>query len=183
MKYLGNILVAHPLFPSESPFSKSVIYIYQDDSVNGTTGVIINKPTRTTVSMLCENNGVMFGDTTPLMHSGGPVNQSALIVLHSDEWNSSNTAAAGSNLRISSDNHMFMKMSQGNVPAYWRAFFGYASWAPGQLESEVKGKYPYDQQMWLTAKANDSILFDYSGDRQWNKALELCSQQMIDSYI
>jgi putative transcriptional regulator len=181
---VGKILIAHPNFPLQSPFAKSVIYLYQDDSVNGTVGVVLNKASRTSVSMLCEQNKVMFGNTKPMMYMGGPVNTAALLILHSDDWNSSNTANAGKRLRISSDNHMFLKLASGNEPAYWRAFFGYASWAPGQLQAEMEGKFPYGSDtMWLTAEANDDIIFNYDGDKQWQHSVDLCSQQTIDQFF
>jgi len=174
---IGQLLISHPNFPLQSPFARSLIYIYQDDSVNGTVGAVLNKPSRTSVSSLCEQNGLMFADTQPMMYMGGPVNTGALLLLHTDEWSSINTANAGGKLRISSDNHMFHKISQGNQPVYWRAFFGFASWHPGQLQTEINNK------MWLTADADESIIYDYSGDKQWNKALELCSQQTIDHFF
>jgi putative transcriptional regulator len=174
---LGKLLISHPNFPQQSPFNKSLIYIYQDDSINGTVGVVLNKASRTSVSMLCEQNEIMFGDTQPMMYMGGPVNTSALLILHTDEWASSNTANAGGRLRISSDNHMFLKLSQGNLPIYWRAFFGFASWTPGQLQNEM------NSSMWLTADSDEHTIFNYSGDKQWNKALELCSQQTIDYFF
>jgi putative AlgH/UPF0301 family transcriptional regulator len=33
MSRVGKLLIANPNFPSESPFAKSVIYIYQDDEM------------------------------------------------------------------------------------------------------------------------------------------------------
>ena len=56
MSRVGKILIANPTMPDENPFSKSVIYIYADDSVQGTTGVILNKPSENTVKQLCFNN-------------------------------------------------------------------------------------------------------------------------------
>jgi putative AlgH/UPF0301 family transcriptional regulator len=35
----------------------------------------------------------------------------------------------------------------------------------------------------LTANANESIIWDYDGDEQWNRAIELSSQQMIHTYF
>jgi putative transcriptional regulator len=184
MSRVGKLLLSHPNFPIESPFARTVIYIYQDDSVNGTTGVVLNKPSRTSVSIMCEQNGVMFPDTQPLLHMGGPVNPTALLLLHTDEWNSSNTAMAGDKYRISSDNHMFLKISSGNEPVYWRAFSGYASWQPGQLDAEINGIVPYTKDtVWLTADANDDIMFEYDHDEQWEAALDLCSQQTIDHFF
>jgi putative AlgH/UPF0301 family transcriptional regulator len=180
---LGKLLIANPNFPDESPFSKKVIYIYQDDEVNGAVGVILNNSSQLSVSKMCDQNGIMFADTIPMMHFGGPVNRKALLLLHSDEWQSSNTASAGSTLRISSDNHMFFKISTGNEPLYWRAFLGCSSWKVGQLDAELRGSFPYTKNMWLLADSNDDIIFNYDGNNQWAKAVSLCSQQTINHFF
>jgi|TARA_R110000764_G_scaffold213345_1_gene299729 putative transcriptional regulator len=173
MSRVGKLLIAHPKFPSDSPFTRTVIYVYQDDEVNGTVGVVLNKPSRTSVSIMCDTHDIMYPDTLPMLHLGGPVNMSALLLLHTDEWNSSNTACAGNSYRISSDNHMFLKMSTGNEPIYWRAFSGYVSWQPGQLALED----------WLTIDASDALLFECNGEDQWIAALDTCSQQTIDHFF
>lgn len=182
---IGKLLVAHPHFPNNSPFSKSVIYIYQDDLVNGTVGVVLNKCSTTSVSELCDSEGITFGDLSPAVHIGGPVNQGALALLHTDDWHSANTMAAGGHLRVSSDRHMLKKMSHfTNQPAYWRMFVGASIWRPGQLDAEIKGVAPYGpQSMWLTCDADEYTMFKYDGEKQWHKSLELCSQQTIDQYF
>jgi len=183
MSRIGKLLIANPNFPSESPFAKTVIYIYQEDEINGTVGVILNKQSRTTVSMICEQNHIMFPDTASMLYMGGPVSPNALLMLHSDEWASSNTAAAGSNLRISSDTVMFHKIATGNEPVYWRTFAGKAAWRPWQLDKELEGKFPYVKNMWLLADANDDVIFNYDGEDQWIKAVDLCSQQTINYFF
>ena len=182
---IGKLLVAHPHFPLNSPFAKSVIYIYQDDPVNGTVGVVINKPSRTSVSDIASQNNVIFGESKELVYMGGPVNKSSLLLLHTNDWHSANTAAAGARLRISSDNHMLMKLSHDtNQPAYWRLFIGLSSWMPGQLDAEIQGNPPFGPiGSWLTCEADESIMFNCAGDKQWHKAVELCSQQTIDQYF
>lgn len=181
---IGKLLIAHPRFPIQSPFARTVVYIYQDDSVNGTVGVVLNRKSETSVQHLAYKQGVSFGDNRPMVHLGGPVNPNALVLLHSNDWHSSNTTAAGPTLRISSDTHMLHKMSYDtNQPVYWRLFVGYSTWQVGQLDCEINGKFPFESQMWLTAESNDDIIFGYNGEQQWEKALELCSQQMMDQYF
>ncbi len=143
---------------------------------------MLNKP-QGTVSRFCAQNGIMFPDTHPTMHEGGPLNQAALILLHSDDWASSNTVDITKGLKISSDSHMFLKMSTGNEPIYWRAFFGLCAWRPWQLDKELEGKFPYVKNMWLLADATDDVIFNYDGEDQWIKAVDLCSQQTIDYFF
>lgn len=184
MSKVGKILIANPTTPSENPFAKSVIYIYADDPVNGTTGVILNKPTENTVQDLFYDHKVTYTSRSPKVHVGGPVNPSAIVLLHTDDWNSQNTALAGNNLLISSDKFMFIKMAEGNEPIYWRMIIGLSSWAPDQLDMEIRGQFPYNKtHRWLTVDPNEDIIFGYDGEEQWNKALELYSQQMFNQYF
>lgn len=108
----------------------------------------------------------------------------AVIMLHTDEWTSRNTTTAGSHYRMSSDYDMFEKLATFDQPAYWRVFAGIASWAPGQLDMELNADFPYTaKNSWLTAQANDDIMFGTDGYDQWDRALDLCSQQMFDSFL
>ena len=105
-------------------------------------------------------------------------------MLHSNDWESSSSVDAANGLSITSDNFMLEKLSMGYVPAYWRLFVGVCSWGAGQLDMELAGKHPYRiENSWLTCSANDNIVFNYDGEDQWYKAMELSSRQMINSYI
>jgi len=184
MNRVGKILIANPSLPRQNPFHKSVIYIYQDNQQVGTQGVVLNKPTLNTVQQLCFDHEIMFPDDGPIVHLGGPVNPSAMVLLHTDDWYSQNTVSAGSGYCVSSDKTMFVKMATGNCPVYWRLCIGMSGWAVNQLEMEIQGNFPYTKaHQWLTAEANDAILFEYDGEEQWMKAMELSGQQMFDQYI
>jgi putative AlgH/UPF0301 family transcriptional regulator len=78
---------------------------------------------------------------------------------------------------------MFFKMSTGNEPIYWRAFLGISAWKSGQLDTELEGNFPYVKNMWLLADANDDVIFNYDGEDQWVRAVDLCSQQTINHFF
>ena len=104
-------------------------------------------------------------------------------MLHTAEWYSSNTTPAG-NYNVTSDDFMIEKMSTGNVPAAWRMVSGICGWAPGQLQAEVKGHSPYKENKgWLTLTPSDAIIFEYDGEEQWQRALQLSSNQMVDQFF
>lgn len=183
MSRVGQLLIAHPNLPDNTPFSKSVIYIGHDDE-KGVTGLVVNKPSALSVTDFLQRRGFDFINYGHRMRLGGPVNSSSVFMLHSNDWESSSSVDVGKGLSITSDEFMLEKLSMGYVPAYWRIFVGVCSWGAGQLEMELAGQFPYRQEnSWLTCEANDHILFNYDGEDQWQKALELSSQQMIDSYI
>ena len=184
MSKVGKLLIANPLMQNDNPFAKTVIYIYADDPIQGTSGVILNKLTENSVQDLCYDHKVTYPSSAPKVHLGGPVNHKAIVLLHTDDWNSQNTALAGNNLLLSSDKLMFLKLSQGNEPVYWRMMIGLTAWAPDQLDMEMRGQFPYNNtHKWLIADPSEEFIFGYDGDEQWDKALELYSQQMVDYYF
>jgi putative transcriptional regulator len=173
--YSGKLLVAHPDMESGF-FAGSVVYVYQHDH-NGSSGIVLNAATTCPVSDIMLDRGFDYagGDC---VFKGGPVNQTAIVLLHSSDWYSSNTKPIGNSLAISSDNFMFEKIAMGNEPTEWRLFAGICAWAPGQLEVEINSP-----KGWQIAQPNNGIVFDSEYVDQWYKALQLCGQQLFDSYI
>ena len=184
MNKVGKLLIANPTMPEGHFFSKSVVYIYADNDTQGTVGIVLNKKSTTTVQAICHDNLAIYNDTSNMIHVGGPVNRQAIVMLHTNDWTSQNTTVAGNGLNISSDQLMFLKLAEGNEPAWWRMCMGMSVWAPGQLDMEIKGQFPYHTaHQWLTAEPNEDIIFGYDGEEQWNKALELCSHQIINQWF
>lgn len=181
---VGKLLIAHPNLPVQNPFHKSVIYIFNDGPQEGTQGLILNKSTPLSVNQVMNKLGYEFSLTKEHVRFGGPVNSNTLFMLHSDDFESASSAPAGKGLMVSCDDFMFQKMVMGYQPSVWRLMVGISSWAPGQLDAEIKGKAPYKpENSWLTATPNDVTIFEYDGERQWQKALELSSRQMINHYL
>jgi len=183
MSRIGQILIAHPNLPETDPFYRTVIYIYQDNAA-GTVGTVLNRPSDFTIRELCEDKDINYNGSNRLLYFGGPVSKTSLVLLHSDEWHSGNTVEAGARLLVSSDDQMLERLALGDYPAYWRMFAGISAWSPQQLDLELSGQFPYrPENSWLIADANDSILFDYDGEKQWKKAVELSCNQMFDRFF
>jgi len=179
----GNLLIAHPKLSPTNPFYKTVIYLFHDDA-EGSKGLIINKPSKYPVSDFIINKGYDMYMTRENMRYGGPVATQTVIMLHTDEWTSSSTDYFNKGVGISCDEFMIEKIATNNQPNLWRMMVGMCAWHPGQLDLELKGKYPYKaENSWLTAEANTSILFEQDGDKQWDKALALSSKQMIAAFF
>jgi putative AlgH/UPF0301 family transcriptional regulator len=183
--YKGKLLISHPGLPKSHPFYETVIYITQDRFNNeATIGVILNVATEHTVQKICNEQGILFSDGRPTIYKGGPVNQRSLIMLHSDEWHSSNTSDAGLSYAISSDPFMFEKLSAGDEPVQYRIFAGLTAWTPGQLSLEINKQGPYANSLpWLITNPTDEIIFGSEGTEQYSNALELCSRQTFDQYF
>lgn len=180
----GKFLIAHPNFPISSTFHKSVIFIYQDIKDKGSIGLILNKPSSYKVQDLCAEKNIIFLDNnTPVFH-GGPVNQNALILLHSNEWSSTNTVSVRNDLRITSDGIMLEKLAKGNQPKNWKMFGGMCGWAPQQLQAELQGTYPFKaENSWLIADLDEEFIFNINPKDQYQYAFRKCSSQLFDQYF
>jgi len=184
MSYQGKLLIAHPNCPQDSPFHKSVVFVYQDNPGNGTLGVIVNKPSKYTVQDVCAEKKLVYLNNGPHIFHGGPVNSNALVLLHTNEWQSENTIAVGEGLSISSDNVMLELISRGNEPNHWRLFGGLSGWGPKQLDQEMSGKWPYrPENSWLIADGNANFLLKTPFKHQWSEACKLAGSQMFEQYF
>lgn len=181
MNYTGKLLVAPP-FNRDDFFEKSVIYIY-DQSLEGTTGVIANKPSNRTLKELCQFNNIKYSGRERIF-IGGPINPSALIMLHSDDWACTNTIKIEDPWRISSDESMLERIAKGDRPEHWRLFLGMCGWTPGQLEGEISGVPPWARShSWLITSPTPETLFHRNSEKAWKLSIENCSQEMIDSFF
>lgn len=179
----GKLLIAHPNIKSDSPWHKTVIFLY-DITKQGHLGLILNIESSFTVKQLCNQKGIMYDDGVRKIHTGGPVAQESIVMLHTNEWQSENTMNAGSKQRLSSDEIMFRKIAYGDVPAWYRVFAGICGWAPGQLEMELSGRFPYKpENSWLIAQANDDLVYGYTGHEQWDVALQAATEQAVSTWM
>lgn len=179
MSMRGKLLIAHPNVPSESPWHKTVIFLY-DDNPKGHLGVVLNVRSKYTIKDLCNQKGILYDNGLRPIYTGGPVSQESIVMLHTNEWQSTNTMNVGAQLRLSSDELMFQKIAYGDVPAYYRVFGGISAWTAGQLDMELQGRFPYTaSNSWLIADANDELVFEYSDEEQWTQALEAATNQAV----
>jgi putative transcriptional regulator len=181
---VGKLLIAHPNLNEDDWFYRTVVYIYSDSPDQGTLGLTLNVPTTMTVKGLCKQKGVIFPSEYNQVHKAGPVNETSILLLHSADWHGKNTIKAGNGYKLTSDNTMFERLSLGDEPAYWRMMMGLAVWQPNQLDMELAGTFPYkSSNSWLVCDATDDILFNYTSETQWKAAVELCSQQMLETFF
>jgi putative transcriptional regulator len=181
MDFSGKVLVSRPTY-SEKWFSNSAVFIYEH-TPNGAAGLILNKDSHLTVKDLLKNKGLPYTGSEPV-YKGGPVNQQAIIMLHSPEWHSENTYQISKDFAITSDVSMFQLLASGSTPKQWRMFVGMAGWGSGQLEAEYMGEGPYDtSHSWLLATPTPSLIYNYNGSDQWKKMIEQSGSEMIEQYF
>ena len=171
---VGSCLVAAPALRGNQ-FERSVIYIYEQTQT-GIAGLIINHRSNYTTEDLAKSEGYNPVTFDPI-YRGGPVNSSAVVMLHTTGWYSSNTMQVTGDTAVSSDDVMIHKYLQGNTPDRYKFCAGAAVWAPQQLVGEfVRGS-------WLKAQLSVDELFRYNGLTQWDMALERAVSSAVDHYF
>lgn len=183
MDYTGKLLIAHPSIDKNNPFYQTVIYVYQDDHT-GTAGLILNRQTKHSVQEVCADQKIVYLEQKTKIYSGGPVNGHALLLLHTNDWQSANTIEAGKGLRVTSDNTMLKKLAAGNQPTLWKLFGGFTGWALGQLDNEMAGRFPYKaENSWLVANVGAEYIYGVPDKDKWPEAFRLSSTQMFEAYF
>jgi putative transcriptional regulator len=170
---VGRCLVARPHL--EDPFfQRSVVYIYES-TASGIAGVILNKRNYLKFENICAQRGFAFiGTQNPHVYCGGPVNESAILMLHSNDFGSTNTMSVTPHISISSDNLMIEKIAMDNTPSCWRIFNGCSIWHPKQLLGEIRSN------SWLITDLTLTEIFDLDARTQWDTGVNRTANQMLD---
>jgi putative transcriptional regulator len=127
----GQLLIAGPTLLDPN-FQRAVVLIVEH-SEEGALGLVLNRPSETTVGEAVSELDELVGAEEPLF-IGGPVQQSALIVLAEFE------DAARAAVVAFEDIGVLGGEDHADPPATrrGRAFAGHAGWGPGQLDSELE---------------------------------------------
>ena len=167
VRITGQLLVATPEL--EGPvFSRTVIYMARHDARSGAMGLVVNRRLGDVpIAVLLQQSGLP-GESVKgsvMLHMGGPVEQTRIFALHTDDYAGSDTVKVAGGVAITTEPSILQSIAAGKGPRRARFTLGYAGWAPGQLEAEMEAGY------WLVVPPDDAILFDDAYDTKWNRAM------------
>lgn len=143
-------------------FARTAVLICQHDA-DGAFGLVLNRATDKKVGDVLVADLPEGLRETPLL-LGGPVQPSALSYLHSDVFLPDANVLPNLNVGHSLDDLLELGETF-SATRRLKVFAGYAGWAPGQLEGELKRK------AWLTHPASLDLVFDTPTDRLWQAVL------------
>ena len=130
----GVLLVASPSL-SDPNFHQTVLLIIEHGR-GGTVGLILNRPTNVLLSEVLPDFTVL--KRTPYrLFAGGPVNQTQLVLLFRLTRVLPDTRQIVGEIHIGTPGVMERIITQPKPTETFRAFIGFAGWAPGQLEHEM----------------------------------------------
>lgn len=174
----NHFLIAMPSL-SDALFGRSVVFMCEH-SERGALGLVINKPSDIRLPRLFEKIDLPMGRTdlrdTPVFQ-GGPVQTERGFVLHdaidSAEGESiyASTLAIPGGLEMTTSKDVLEAMASGAGPRRVLVTLGYASWAQGQLESEIT------ENSWLTVAADPTLIFDAPVGERYERAMALLGLQ------
>lgn len=155
----GQLLVASPTIGDPS-FARTVVLVVDHDR-DGALGIVLNRPTETTVGAVVPDIAAMFGPDD-VVHDGGPVQPDSLLTVA--EFRDPADAA----LLVLGRVGMVRGDDDPRCPDVERAraYAGYAGWAPDQLDDELGAAD------WLVVPAQPDDLFRPDSGDLWHRALE-----------
>ena len=163
----GQLLVATPELDNSS-FAETVIYMVEHNE-KGAMGLVINRPmAKGPVADLLKGLGAESEGAKGeiVIHVGGPVEPGKAFVLHSDDYADEGTTTMGGGLAVTTDTKVVRALGSGKGPGQSIFVLGYAGWAPGQLEAEIKAGG------WFSIPADKKILFEGDPKTKWKRAAD-----------
>lgn len=164
----GRLLVAMPGI-EDTRFERAVIFLCVHDEGHA-MGLAVNRPVEgLTIAKLLGRLGIEATSQAPrdLVVMGGPVETERGFVLHTDDYaGAPGSVAVPGGLALTATREVLLALA-AREPHPRRAVMavGYAGWAGGQLEHEIR------ENVWLTCEADEGLLFDDDHEHKWTKAL------------
>jgi putative transcriptional regulator len=165
--FAGQLLIASPTL--RDPFDHAVIVMAQHDR-NGALGIVINRPlARRPISAVLAALGADPAGITEsvLIFLGGPVSPNAAFALHSADYRRAHTVDIDGKVALSDAAGVLRDIGTGHGPKQSLIAFGYAGWAPQQLDDELA------RGAWVAAPENPALVFDTDRSKVWTDALAL----------
>lgn len=162
----GRLLVAMPTI-GDPRFDRTVIYMCAHSHEKGAMGIVVNKPVDgVEFKSLLEQLKItdVSVDDLPVQY-GGPVEKTRGFVLHSTDYKSDGASHVSEDISLTATLDILRDIAAGGGPQQRILALGYAGWAPGQLENEIK------ENGWLIADGDADIVFEPSLGAKWDQAL------------
>jgi len=131
----GVFLVASPSL--NDPNFRQTVVLVLEHGPEGTLGVILNRPTDVLLSEALPDVRALKG-TTHRLFSGGPVQPNIMLLLSRLKEPQPDMRPVFDNVYVGGNPDVLERLlRQAGAAARFRAFAGYAGWAPGQLGFEM----------------------------------------------
>lgn len=135
-------------------------------------GVIINRPLPTTLSEIIPQ--LPDDEAKRPLFFGGPIAPNTLVFLFRSSKGSDDAIAVAKDIHLGRSSATLNELLSGrHAHSGLRVFAGYAGWADGQLESEIR------RGGWHVLPLDRELLFDKDVAQIWPELIRRASQQSV----
>lgn len=163
----GKLLVARPGLIDPN-FRRTVVLLFQHEAQFGTMGLVVNRPSPARLADVVEKIEGVKG-REDLLWVGGPVQPSAVLVLHRRRDLPDPGAEVRPGLFVGGSPQLLIDLLKSTAPnpapGVFRVVRGYAGWGPGQLQREIR------EGSWRVADSDADVLFGCEGEALWDDVL------------
>ena len=154
------------------PRFKNTVIIMLENDEKGAWGIVINKPLTSIPlgSLIYKSRDAtnkqkeLYNVKIPV-YWGGPVNESKILILHSQEYKNETTINF-QNISISSDYNILFEIANNKGPKKNLVIVGFSSWGEGQLEGEM------EKEGWTLSEINLNLIFEMDNAEKWLNAIK-----------
>jgi putative transcriptional regulator len=138
---------------------------------DGAFGWIINGRDVMTLAELLDRADIAHGKLpeTRNMRMGGPVSPQQVWLMYRSEERFADMEGqfeVGEGITATASRKILEAVAQGSAPKSLLGVVGYAGWAPGQLENEIR------HGAWLPTDVTADVIFDVPTVELWTRAYE-----------
>ena len=153
----GNILIASPNLLFDSFFSKTIILLV-DETKDGYTGFILNKPLEIKIKEI----------ESLEIYKGGPVSNDNLYFIYKTKSPIKGSLKISDNVYWGGNIDEVFKMIKENIinTNNVRFFIGYSGWDHNQLEVEIKNKN------WIVKKNKAENILTINSQKHWRDEMK-----------
>jgi putative transcriptional regulator len=156
----GQLLVASEKL-GDPNFAETVVLLIQHDEDEGTVGLVINHRSQVPLSQVFPD---IKGATADPVYVGGPVSLTAVQALLRLPAPAEDVLHVLNDVYASGSKQVIEKSVRSHMaPGKFRLYVGYAGWAPGQLEAEVR------LGAWSVLTNRSRAIFDEDPDSLWSR--------------
>ena len=170
----GVLLVASPSL--DDPNFRQAVVLVVEHGPEGTLGLILNRSTDVFLSKALPNLTVLKG-TTYRLFAGGPVEPTHLLLLFRLSEPPADARSVFDGVYVGGTPRILERIiTQAKPTETFRAFAGFAGWAPGQLGYEMR------QGAWATLPPDSIDIFDKDPATLWLDCVSRLQAPRVISY-
>lgn len=168
MNLTHHFLIAMPNM-GDPRFAGAVVYIHEHDE-QGALGFIVNQPAGVELGAVFDSVSIKSPLAEPAkrpVYVGGPLATEQGFVLHAPTERNWEHSDDNGLLLVTNSQDILHSMADDTVGCDYLFCLGYAGWAGGQVEDELKAND------WLSIPASSSVVFNSDNEAKYEQALNI----------